>query len=313
MKAIPFLILLIVCSPLLAQGPTFNDASRGARPLPHTPPPIVRAPASVAPTDDKLRIDLVRATERLSAVEAAVAKAADRADQVALRTSWFSLGTVLGTAFLTAALSLLAQWLLMRHQRKLNAQDAGAQVANAYVEWQLKQLSELYGPLRALLGQSNEIYRQMNRALIAKESTRFRLIEGDDFDKQEFQIRIDQDWTRFRTVQHLNEVYNKQFGVEPYFDDVIQVGKRMATLISNKAGYARSEDSELISEMGKYLGHYNVLKRMHKIAKTSVQVAINAADRDATFPNKIQHLVNEGFTAINGQVMDWRKAIAEND
>ena len=114
-------------------------------------------------------------------------------------------------------------------------------------------------------------------------------------------------------MQHLNEVYNKQFGVEPYFDDVIQVGKRMATLISNKAGYARSEDSELISEMGKYLGHYNVLKRMHKIAKTSVQVAINAAYRDATFPNKIQHLVNEGFTAINGQAMDWRKAIAEND
>ena len=123
----------------------------------------MRAPASVAPTDDKLRIDLVRATERLSAVEAAVAKAADRADQVALRTSWFSLGTVLGTAFLTAALSLLAQWLLMRHQRKLNAQDAGAQVANAYVEWQLKQLSELLRPIARTL-------RSVERNLSSNES-----------------------------------------------------------------------------------------------------------------------------------------------
>lgn len=259
-----------------------------------------------APGDEKLRADLAMAVARLAAVESSIAKSADRADAVAMRTSRFSLYTVLGTALLTASLTLFAQHLLMRHQRKMTARDSQNEVANAYVDWQLRQLSELYGPLRALLGQSNEIYRQMNRALISADKDRFRLVDGEDFDGNEFQIMLGKDWTRFRTVQHLPEVYGKGFEVEPYFDDVVAVGERMADVIREKAGYARSEDADLLAYLGKYLGHFFVLKRLHERAKAKQELVVNDADRAATFPNKIQKLVSDGFAEINKQVMEWR-------
>lgn len=304
---------LAICSLLLA---VVADAAGQANALQaggFTAAEAASAPAGASSpqvsvvVDDKLRADLAAAVTRLAAVESSIAKSSDRADAVAMRSSWLSLGTVVGTALLTAGLTLLGQHLLMRHQQKMSARDSQNEVANAYVDWQLKQLSELYGPLRALLGQSNEIYRQMNRALISADSSRFQLVDGDDFDGKEFQIRIDENWTRFRTVQHLADVYNRDYGVEPYFDDVVAVGERMANVIREKAGYARSEDADLLAYLGKYLGHFFVLKRLHERAKSRQDIVLNEADRAATFPNKIQSLVSDGFADINKQVMEWRK------
>jgi hypothetical protein len=207
---------------------------------------------------------------------------------------------------LTAALSLLAQFLLMRHQRKIHSAEAEANVANSYIEWQLKQLAELYGPVRALLGQSNVLYRQMNMALVAADERRFRVIDGKDFDGREFQIQIDGSWTRFRTVKHLAEVYSKSYGVEPYFDDVVDVGARLAEVIREKAGFARQEDDELVRVMGEYLAHYLVLKRLHDRVKDGEAIHINAADEHAVFPFRIQQLVDNGFKSINDQVIKWR-------
>lgn len=257
--------------------------------------------------DEKLRSELAATATRLASVEASITKSSDRAAQVALQTSWFSFGTVLGTALLTATLSLLAQMLLMRHQRKINRTDSEAKVANTYVEWQLKQLSELYGPIRALLGQSNVLYRQMNKALVSADSDRFRLVDGDDFDNLVFEIRQGQEWTRFRTVKHLAEVYNKGYGVEPYFDDVVDVGSRLVEVIREKAGFARSEDDELVHVMGEYLAHFLVLQRLHKKAAFDlVPLHLDAADEQATFPTRIQKLVDDGFNGINQQVIEWR-------
>ncbi|MFZ4550200.1 MAG: hypothetical protein ACOYNB_00120 [Aquabacterium sp.] len=239
-------------------------------------------------------------------MEGAIAKSAERADQVARRTSLYSLYTVVLTALLTATLSLFAQSFLMRHQRKIHRADTEAKVANSYIEWQLKQLSELYGPVRALLGQSNAIYRQMNKALVAADGTRFQLIAGQDFDDKEFQIRIAEHWTRFRTVQHLTEVYGKSYGVEPYFDDVVDVGARLAELIRERAGLARQEDEELIDVMGEYLAHYLVLKRLHERVKKGDAIHLNAVEEQAVFPVRLQQLVDNGFQSINKQVLQWR-------
>lgn len=269
------------------------------------------APAVLTPADlktvEKLVSDLALTDSRLASAESSISKSAEKADQVAMRSSWFALGTVLGTALLTAVVTIICQFQVFKHQRKLSARDAQNDISNSYVDWQLKQLSELYGPLRALLGQSNEIYRQMNRALIGADSTRFRLDNGDDFDGKEFQIKIGEEWMRFRTVQHLGEVYHKKYGVEPYFDNVVEVGGRMANLIREKAGYALSEDIELLKYLSQYLAHYLVLSRLHEQVKIGIKIAINDADREATFPNQIQALVSNGYEKINRLVMDWRK------
>ena len=72
----------------------------------------------------------------------------------------------LGTVFLTGLVALLTQGLLMWHQSRQSADQAREEISNSFAQWQLKQLCELYGPMRALLGQSNVLYRQMNDLVI---------------------------------------------------------------------------------------------------------------------------------------------------
>lgn len=254
--------------------------------------------------EDKLQVDWGFTVARIDSLEKTIAKTSERTNWINERAPLYALATVL----ISGLISIGAQVLLMRHQRNINREQAKSEVSNSYVEWQLKQLSEFYGPLRALLGQSNSMYRQMNKVLAAADPNQFRFqsAQGKDFDNKEFQIYKDGEWTRFRTVKHLSEVYNKNYGVEPYFDDVVNVGSRMASLIRDKAGYARPEDKKLIDVMGEYLAHFQVLSRLHDRAKNSTQVSVAKADEEATFPIDIQKLVNDGFESINHQVMTWR-------
>lgn len=280
--------------------------SLAASPKDSTPTAAISSVLSKAlqSSEEKIQASLASVNERLNTLEVSITKASERANNDRGRAAWFALATVA----ISGILSLLAQWLLMRHQRSMNQEQSQAEVSNSYVEWQLKQLSELYGPLRALLGQSNAMYRQMNRALAAAAPKMFKLRkeEGADFDNEVFEIFHDGQWTRFRTVKHLGEVYNKEYGVEPYFDDVVDVGARMANLIRDKAGYVQPSDKELIEVMGSYLAHYSVFSRLHKRAKDGEPLKGNKADETAAFPIAIQKLVNDGFEAINEEVMDWK-------
>lgn len=255
-------------------------------------------------TLDKLQEDLKLALLRIESLEKSIQKASEKTDHMTERNAWFALATVI----VAGLISIAVQLLLLRHQRKINREQAESEVSNSYVEWQLKQLSELYGPLRALLEQSNAMYRQMNRALVSANPDLFRMqsAHGKDFDNTEFQIKKDGDWARFRTVKHLADVYNKGYDIEPYFDDVVDVGSRMATLIRDKAGFARPEDNALIEVMGTYLAHYAVLSRLHNKAREGVLVSANMADDEAVFPVHIQNLVNGGYQAINDQIIQWR-------
>lgn len=248
-------------------------------------------------TLDKLQDDLNLVILRIESLEKSIEKASEKTDHMTGRNAWFALATVI----VAGLISFVVQLILLRHQRKMNREQAKSEVSNSYVEWQLKQLSEFYGPLRALLEQSNAMYRQMNRALISANPGLFRMqsAQGKDFDNTEFQIKKEGGWTRFRTVKHLGDVYNKEYGIEPYFDDVVDVGSRMATLIRDKAGYARPEDDELIKVMGTYLAHYAVLSRLHKRAHEGMFISTNMADDEAVFPVHIQNLVNSTSVRLN--------------
>jgi len=266
-------------------------------------------------TLDKVREDLNLVLGRIESLEKSIQKASEKTDHMTERNDWFALVTIIVTNLITGLIGFVSQRSLLRNQRKINREQAKSEVTNSYVEWQLKQLSELYGPLRALLEQSNAMYRQMNRALISANPGLFRMqsAQDKDFDNKEFQIQKEGCWTRFRTVKHLGDVYNKKYEIEPYFDDVVDVGSRMATLIRDKAGYARPEDDELIKVMGTYLAHYAVLSRLHKRAKEGMLISTNMADDEAVFPIRIQNLVNSGYQSINGQIIQWRNQASEND
>lgn len=215
-----------------------------------------------------------------------------------------------------------------KQERELAEKQSKLQIGNAVVEWQLKQLYLLYGPVRALLGQSFGLYRQMNLVLQHADSSRFRFVRvpgarGQNAEYgEEFQIRMGtQEWERFRTVMHIDQVYGQGFGVETYFDEIVSIGARTVTIIEQNAGYARPEEEQLMNVFAKYLAHFAVLKHLHGIAKSQLGNArLHASDSSreqlkvdvsAVFPVELHDLINQGFKAITKDIEQWReKAIA---
>lgn len=207
-------------------------------------------------------------------------------------------------------------------ERELAESRASLEIGGSLVARELEQISELYGPLHALFGQSNALYRQMNEVLCELEPQRFRLLEEPDqdnevadFDNRDFQILIDGQWVRFRTVLHMGEVYGRRLGIEDYFDEIVAIGERIQRIIADKAGYARPDDSRLLIVFGKYLAHYAILRRLHLELRerivgggakgpTSVPMKVQES---AVFPREIQGLVKNGFKAITEDLMEWRR------
>jgi hypothetical protein len=210
-----------------------------------------------------------------------------------------------------------------QQERELSQKQAKLQIGNAVVEWQLKQLSLLYGPLRALLGQSFGLYREMNNVLLT-HADHFRLAspaDATDPDKKVFQIKTSSgEWRRYRTVIDISQVYGQGFGVEAYFDEIVSIGARIMSIIEQHAGYARPEQKNLMEMFAKYLAHFAVLKSVHEEAKGKLspksegegkRTAGFVVNLSAAFPEDIHKLIDEGFVAITGEIEQWRqKAVA---
>jgi hypothetical protein len=195
-------------------------------------------------------------------------------------------------------------------------------IASAVVEFEIKQISLLYGPLRAFLGQSEALYREMNKVLLTRANTLFRVIEVAG-ERPEFQIQeAPGRWVRFRTVLHIFEVYGKGYEVEAYFDEIVAIGAEMVKIIHEQAGYARAEEEDLMTVFSKYLAHFAVMKAMHDAAKARVSPqtpAVQGApvvphtpgvNPSAAFPYAIHPLINQGFEAISSDIRQWRQRAA---
>ena len=232
------------------------------------------------------------------------------------------LGTILGAviAVIIANRNLKFQETLAKDKAQLDSelarQKAGLDIGNSFAQWQLKQLSDLYGPLHALFRQSIGLYRHMNVVLVKKAPERFRLQQataGEGVDGEIFEICMNDSWDRFRTVLHIDEVYGRGYGIEEYFDEIIKIGGLITKVISEKAGYARPGSSELLAVFGRYLAHYSVLERLHCQVKAKHSEGGSSLDNEivvdgrAAFPHEIHGLVEKDFMAINQELSEWRK------
>jgi hypothetical protein len=269
---------------------------------------------------DQVELQLKNLDVHISAVSAKL----DRKDYTA---AWLGLGGTLVGAIVAALVAILTQHLRARQDRELASERARLEINTSFVEWHLKQLSELYGPLHALLQQSQSLYRHMNSVLIGKDGAKFRMQKSagtDRIDGKVFEICIGNEWVRFRTVLHISEVYDCGYGVEDYFDEISDIGGRMVTVIREKAGYALPEQTDLVPLFGKYLAHQAVLERLVKHHKTLAGRATQAADgkpvstpptkdgginvdESAVFPGEIQGIVATGYQTIINELNAWRQ------
>lgn len=203
---------------------------------------------------------------------------------------------------------------------RLQISQRNFEICKSLMDWKVNQLSELYGPLHALLHQSSALYRHMNNVLIKLDATKFRLDNdptNGDFDTKKFQIFENDEWKDFRTVTHINLVYGHNFKIEQYFDEIIGVGERMVKIIEEKAGYVREDQTELAEVFGQYLAHYAVLRKIHNDNKKIFDEQQNishchviqkiSVDESAAFPRKIQKLVQTGYRELNSELNNWGK------
>lgn len=260
---------------------------------------------------------------RLDEIDKGIAKLSEKS---AATTIWLAilplLGTIVGAmiAVIIASRNLEFQGKLAKDKAQLDSelarQKAGLDIGNSFAQWQLKQLSDLYGPLHALFCQSVGLYRHMNVVLVKKAPEKFRLQqattgEGID-DGQVFEICVDGCWERFRTVLHIDEVYGRRYGIEEYFDEIVKIGGHITKVISEKAGYSRPGSSKLLAVFGRYLAHYSVLERLHCQVKTKLSTGGSSLDNEivvdgrAAFPQEIHRLVEQDFMAINQELSEWR-------
>ncbi|WP_018014682.1 hypothetical protein [Teredinibacter turnerae] len=222
--------------------------------------------------------------------------------------------------WVTPTLSLIGVFLgviaggIVNH--KLQMSQKRFEICKSLMDWKVKQLSELYGPLHALLHQSSALYRHMNNVLINSDTNKFRLSSdptNGDFDMKVFQIFENNAWIDFRTVTHIDSVYGHNFNIEQYFDEIIKIGERMVKIIEDKAGYVREDQPELAEIFGQYLAHYAVLRKIHHERQRvfnnpkydKEQSTTISADESAAFPRNIQKLVQKGYKDLNTELNNW--------
>jgi hypothetical protein len=146
---------------------------------------IAKPPAAPVVTVEKgvSQKDLGEVTTRLGTIEAGISKLAERASKTDYTPAYLGLVGSLFGVLVGGLITVFTQGRLLVHQKSLaeKAADHAKQLAdaralqdsnladkrarleigNSFAQWQLKQLSELYGPLHALLRQSHVMYRHI--------------------------------------------------------------------------------------------------------------------------------------------------------
>ena len=209
-------------------------------------------------------------------------------------------------------------------ERDLASRRTGLEIGNSFVQWQLKQLSELYGPLHALLGQSNALYMHMSRVLVDSDPTQFRFdnrISANSPPRPTMEIYHQGRWVVFRTVFHIDQIYGQGYGVEDHFSEIVATGERIVKIIDEKAGYIRPDQNDLPEVFARYLAHYSVLKRLYDHVRARPEHSSRDTDEAwsndaqkppiavidaAKFPREIDGLVTAGFLAIREELNAWR-------
>ncbi len=179
--AVSLLLLSLPFTAALGQPTTTPPTAQAPSPA----EAVSQGPVQVLPTADlatKGEVDALR--DSVAKMTAAVDKLAAKGPGLVAPT-FGMLGVLLGGLVNFWATRTIAK-SKEEADRRIAEDKSKLDVAKSIVDWKLKQLSELYGPLRTLFAQSNAIYRTMNVILQNADLDKFKLLEPDDLASAEF-------------------------------------------------------------------------------------------------------------------------------
>lgn len=202
-----------------------------------------------------------------------------------------------------------AQKTRIAAERDLAREKAVLEAARALRDWRTKQLEQLYGPLRALLGHSKGVYDQMCLQLQKREGTsKYRHITDEKSTSgQSFQIYDSGSWGSFRLLDRLPSVYKQELGVVQLIDEILSIGAQIVDTIRKNAGLALPEQEELSKTFSEYLAHYAVMKELYESAKQGRPTQEYTV---GYYPRQMNKLVDKGFEIVIHDISKWDTEIS---
>lgn len=203
-----------------------------------------------------------------------------------------------------------AQETRIAAERDLAHEKAVLEAARALRDWRTKQLEQLYGPLRALLGHSKGVYDQMCRQLAEREGkSKYQFGEAkNSTSEQSFEINIGGCWKDFRLLDQLPHVYQKGLGVDGLIDVIFDIGSQLVDTIKNHAGLALPEQEDLAKTFSEYLAHYAVLKELRESVSKGRPIQPYTV---GYYPRTMNKLVDEGFAKVISDIARWDNDISK--
>jgi hypothetical protein len=155
---------------------------------------------------------------------------------------------------------------------------AARDVANAMLDFRLRQLNDLYGPLFLLLEQSERLAKKLRESLP---------------DPQE-------DW---RLLDHMDEV-KADPQMRAVVEMILEIGEKIEGLLLSRAGLALSPGPP--ATFGLYLGHVAIMKSMFRD-----NLRPKIAEHDY-YPRQLNRDVKDGYDSIQREIDDLRSLYGES-
>lgn len=211
-------------------------------------------------------------------------------------------------AFVAAIVAILGNHSLQRKRLKqesvLANQKASLESAQAFVTWRVKQMEELYGPLRALLAQSKGVYTQLCEHLCRTFPDKYQLRDeaGLAIPRKAYHVNTGKDWVVFKLLEHMPQLAGDEINAGPLIDQVIAIGKRIVGVVSSRAGLVLPIQDLLTAAFGEYLAHFVVLKEVHTAMKEGKPPR---QYKTGFYPRSLNSLVDAGFDLIAHEIAEW--------
>lgn len=213
----------------------------------------------------------------------------------------------------------LINWYLqhqkLKHEKEQAIKGIGIDAAKELNGLRLRQLGELYGPLKALLGQSKGVHHQLCLQLVQSDPARFRLQDDPNSTLgKSCEIYSQGKWEPFRLLYEIHTLYGNRHKIDPLVTQIIKISKSIIDVIRDKAGLALSEQSEIHDAFAKYLSHIAILEDAYQTARSPAGKRKVLGVREysyGAYPRELNKLVDDGFCKISLELKGW-ETILEN-
>lgn len=212
--------------------------------------------------------------------------------------------------------SILSGWFSNRSQsRQLIAAEFAANKATAnealskITDFQSKQLNEFYAPIRFMLQRTGVVRQQLCEMLVEHPEGASKFYFKTENNRTHLYLTSSD--KPFRLIHEMHDLATKFPAVIPLVGEIIAIGDQISKLIYEKGGLAKADNFELSIALGKYLGHYSILKEIYSKALLNPQSLIEIK-YSMGYPRELDNLLEKDAGELTRKITNWEISARKN-